>query len=63
MMREINRSTGTTFVLVTHDPDVAEACDRVIDMRDGVVTDDVSRLIVAPALEEAGHEDVFGQVA
>ena len=38
MMREINRATGTTFILVTHDPDVAEACDRVIYMRDGLVT-------------------------
>ena len=40
MLREINMLTGTTFVLVTHDPDVAEACDRVIHMRDGVVTSD-----------------------
>ena len=40
MMREINLLTGTTFVLVTHDPDVADACDRVIHMRDGVVTSD-----------------------
>jgi ABC-type lipoprotein export system ATPase subunit len=39
MMREINLLTGTTFVLVTHDPDVAAACDRVIHMRDGVVAD------------------------
>lgn len=38
MMREINLTTGTTFILVTHDPDVAEACDRVIHMRDGRVT-------------------------
>jgi putative ABC transport system ATP-binding protein len=38
MMREINLTTGTTFILVTHDPDVAEACDRVIYMRDGLVT-------------------------
>jgi len=37
MMREINLTTGTTFVLVTHDPDVAEGCDRVIHMRDGQV--------------------------
>lgn len=40
MMREINLTTGTTFILVTHDPDVAEACDRVIHMRDGCVTSD-----------------------
>ena len=56
MMREINLLTGTTFILVTHDPDVAAACDRVIHMRDGVVTDDTSRLVPAPALEGAGRE-------
>jgi len=54
MMREINLLTGTTFILVTHDPDVAAACDRVIHMRDGVVTDDISRLVPAPVLEGVG---------
>jgi len=40
VMREINMKTGTTFVLVTHNPEVAEACDRTIRMRDGLVEDD-----------------------
>jgi putative ABC transport system ATP-binding protein len=38
MMRDINRETGTTFVLVTHDPEVAGTCDRAIHMLDGKVT-------------------------
>ena len=38
MMRDINRGTGTTFVLVTHDPEVARTCDRSIHMLDGKVT-------------------------
>jgi len=37
MMREINQQTQTTFLLVTHNPEVAEACDRTIKMRDGKV--------------------------
>jgi putative ABC transport system ATP-binding protein len=37
MMHSINRETGTTFVLVTHDPGVAEACGTVIHMLDGRV--------------------------
>jgi putative ABC transport system ATP-binding protein len=39
MMHSINRETGTTFVLVTHDPGVAEACGHVIHMLDGRVRD------------------------
>ena len=38
MMHEINRDTGTTFVLVTHDAGVAGTCDRVFQMLDGRVT-------------------------
>ncbi len=38
MMQEINAQTGTTFVLVTHDSNVASMCDRVFHMLDGRVT-------------------------
>jgi len=37
LLRQFNREQGQTFVLVTHDPEVGEACDRVIRMRDGRV--------------------------
>jgi putative ABC transport system ATP-binding protein len=40
MMRRVNRDHGTTFLIVTHNPEVAAACDRTIRMRDGVVIDD-----------------------
>lgn len=39
MMRTVNAERGTTFLIVTHNPEVAEACDRTIVMRDGVVVD------------------------
>ena len=39
MLRTINVTTGTTFVLVTHNPEVADVCDRVVSMRDGRVVD------------------------
>jgi putative ABC transport system ATP-binding protein len=38
MLQGINRDTGTTFVMVTHDPEVAATCDRVLHMLDGLVT-------------------------
>lgn len=37
MMRQMNRELGTTFLIVTHNPEVAAACDRIVRMRDGVV--------------------------
>jgi putative ABC transport system ATP-binding protein len=35
LLRDFNREHGQTFILVTHDPEVAVACDRVIHVRDG----------------------------
>ena len=40
MLRRLNVERGQTFVLVTHDPEVGAACDRIIRMRDGVITAD-----------------------
>jgi putative ABC transport system ATP-binding protein len=37
LLRRLNQENGQTFILVTHDPEVAEACDRVINVRDGLV--------------------------
>ena len=40
MLRRFNRERGQTFILVTHDPEVGAACDRIIRMRDGLVAAD-----------------------
>jgi lipoprotein-releasing system ATP-binding protein len=37
LMTEIQRETGTTFLLSTHDRELAERCERRIYMRGGVV--------------------------
>jgi len=37
LLRRFNLDRGQTFILVTHDSEVGEACDRVVRMRDGLV--------------------------
>jgi len=35
LMRQLNREQRTTFLVVTHDPRIADRCDRVIELVDG----------------------------
>jgi putative ABC transport system ATP-binding protein len=37
LLRRLNAERGQTFAIVTHDPEVGAACDRIIRMRDGLV--------------------------
>lgn len=37
IMQDLNRQQRQTFVIVTHDPEVGELCDRVIYMYDGQI--------------------------
>ena len=39
MMRQVNRDSGTTFLIVTHNMDLARQCDRIIEVVDGRVRD------------------------
>ncbi len=47
LLRRLNREADRTFVIVTHDPRVGEACDRVIRMQDGVVISDATQAAAA----------------
>ncbi|MEO7294898.1 MAG: ABC transporter ATP-binding protein [Candidatus Limnocylindria bacterium] len=48
LFRRVRGETGTTFVIVTHDPGVAESADRVIHVRDGMVARDTNAGDVTP---------------
>ncbi len=40
LMRRFNRESGTTFLVVTHDPRIADRCDRIVEIVDGRVRSD-----------------------
>jgi putative ABC transport system ATP-binding protein len=37
LLKEINSEFGTTFIIVTHNPEVANATERIIHIRDGKI--------------------------
>ncbi len=43
LMREINRETGTAFLMVTHDDELASYATRVIELEDGRIGRDETR--------------------
>jgi putative ABC transport system ATP-binding protein len=42
LMRDLNRETGQTFAIVTHDPMVADYTRRIVTLRDGKVFSDTA---------------------
>jgi lipoprotein-releasing system ATP-binding protein len=40
VLRDINETSRTTFLIVTHDPRLAQRCDRIIELVDGRIVSD-----------------------
>ena len=40
LLLNLNKERGTTLIIVTHDPNIAEHAQRIIRLRDGVVEDE-----------------------
>jgi putative ABC transport system ATP-binding protein len=53
LLLERNRRSGTTLVLVTHDPEVASRADRRIVLKDGLIVEDTLPEVAVAAREEA----------
>jgi len=46
LLREVNETSGTSFLIVTHDPRLAQRCDRIIELVDGRIVSDKPNLNV-----------------
>jgi lipoprotein-releasing system ATP-binding protein len=40
LLRSVNEASGTTFLIVTHDPRLAQRCDRIVELVDGRIVAD-----------------------
>ena len=40
VLRDINETSATTFLIVTHDPRLAQRCDRIVELVDGHIVSD-----------------------
>ena len=39
LLKNLNKDRGTTLIIVTHDPEIAELTDRIISIRDGRIAE------------------------
>lgn len=58
-MLQISKQMGTTFVMVTHEPELASCADRIITILDGKVQSDV---VQDPATKERNREALFASL-
>jgi len=55
LMRDLNRRSSLTFVIVTHDPGIGDRCDRIVRMRDGRIVGEIGHDATAEAEAVATH--------
>ena len=62
VLREINRSTEVTVVIVTHDREITSRVDRVVAMRDGKASTELLRNSESSSVEELAVVDRSGRL-
>lgn len=43
LLRDVNKTLGTTFIIITHDRKIAELADRIVEIKDGKIETDIKR--------------------
>ena len=51
-LREVNQAQGRTILMVTHDPNAASFCSRILFIQDGVIFHELRRKVPAETREE-----------
>ena len=62
VLREINRSTEVTVVIVTHDREITSRVDRVVAMRDGKASTELVRNSESSGVDELAVVDRSGRL-
>ena len=58
-LTQINRDFKKTIVMVTHDPQMASYCSRIILLKDGLILDTLKR----GESQEAFYQEIIGRMA
>lgn len=58
-LKRINEELGKTVIMVTHDPQMASFCDRIILLKDGVILDELRR----GGEKEEFYREILGRMA
>lgn len=48
LLRRVNEDSDTSFLIVTHDPRLAQRCDRIIELVDGRIDSDKANRVSSP---------------
>lgn len=54
----INREVGKTVIMVTHDPQVASNCKRILFLKDGMILEDLKR----EGTQEEFYQEILGKM-
>ena len=56
------RNEGQTIIIVTHEPEIARRCDRIISLRDGQIVSDVDNRAAPTRASDSQPEPSMGSV-
>ncbi len=62
-LSKVNREMGKTVIMVTHDPTIARAADRILRIQDGVISTDLAPMGVGVEAPTSYAELLKGRVA